>query len=72
MKRSSMELLIEMFIKQMLLSEWLFNQKLLSEMFINQKLLRETFINEINKNYPSQVQFYEVGSNPEGIKINLN
>jgi hypothetical protein len=30
------------------------------------------FINEINKNYPSQVQFYEVGSNPEGIKINLN
>jgi UDPglucose 6-dehydrogenase len=35
-------------------------------------LKNEEFINEINENYPSQVQFYEVGSNPEGIKININ
>ena len=44
----------------------------LKEEEVDAILKNKEFINEINKNYPSQVQFYEVGSNPEGIKIKLN
>jgi nucleotide sugar dehydrogenase len=30
------------------------------------------FINEIESDYPNQVKFYKLGSNPKGFKINMN
>ena len=30
------------------------------------------FVNEIESNYPNQVEFYKLGSNPKGFKININ
>ena len=30
------------------------------------------FVNEIESNYPNQVKFYKLGSNPIGFKININ
>ena len=30
------------------------------------------FVNEIESNYPNQVKFYKLGSNPKGFKININ